>query len=643
MYVINKFLCVMLVFFVSASSVYALEGGVSVPLVADQEGQYYTTLSRLEEGVTIPIVADRSTESGEEGILLGAQVKVTNGTGHVFVDTNPYTQVDLQGSARLAAMVASDVLRIDQKAYDFYYIIDISSPIIGGPSAGGALTVATIAAINKWALKPDVVMTGMINPDESIGPVGGIPFKLEAAAAKNATLFLIPEGQSTVTVRKKVTRTRGAFIISEEKEETVDVIELGKKLNVSVKEVSTIQDAVLAFTGREIGKPAYKGTVLTQKYLNLLEPLASNLKTESRVMYEEVASSVPENRFLEQAKDILNRADKLYFDKKYYAATSLYFNAMINVRFVRWDEDYSKASDKEKYLTDLVNKVEAQIQVSEKDLDNFKSYGISDFGAVGAAESRITAARSKLDEAKKLENINEKISSLAFANERARTAQWWLTLATPNGKVVPQDVLKDRAGWYLSQAQSISTYTLALLSESGDTVDIGGAEEDIRNAQSEMQRGYYSGAIFDSLQAAMKSSTIIGLFGVEDPTKKMEQSADAAKTAINEARVAGIEPTLAVSAYEYAETITNPYDKIAQYSYAKMVAKTLIVLNSRAVPADETLVKQKITPFISEPITPTPAINDGQKTRIKAPAFEISTALAIILIVTLILRRYNRN
>ncbi len=638
---INKFLWVMLVFLVTVSSVYALEEGVSVPLVADQEaGQYYNTFSRLEEGVTIPIVADRSTENGDQGVLLNAQVIVTNGTGHVFVDTNPYTQVDLQGSARLAAMVASDVSGIDQGAYDFYYIIDISSPIIGGPSAGGALTVATIAAINKWVLKSDVVMTGMINPDESIGPVGGIPFKLEAAAAKNATLFLIPEGQSTVTVRKTVSRARGAFIISEEKKEVVDVVELGRKLNVEVKEVSTIQDAVLAFTGYEIIIPTYKGTVLTPKYLNLLEPLASNLKKEASSMYEETASAVPESKFMEEAKDILKKADMMYNDKKYYAATSSYFNAMISMRFAQWSNGYSKAVDKEQYLTELVDKVEKQIQLSEADLENFKSYGVSDVGAVGAAESRITAARAKLDAARKLNDIDEKISSLAFANERARTAQWWLTLATPEKKVVPQDILKDRAGWYLSQAQSISTYTLALLSESGDTGVIGGAEEDIRNAQKEMQRGYYSGAIFDSLQATMKSSTIIGFFGQVDSSKKIEQSSNAAKTAINEARMAGIEPTLAVSAYEYAETVTNPYDKIAQYSYAKMVAKTLVLLNSRAVPTSDTPAKPAITDFISQPQTPTPAATSKKlQTKIQVPAFEAITALAVILIV----RRLNKN
>ena len=594
----------------------------------------------LEDGVSIPLVADRSTDNGDEGVLLGAKVIVTNGTGHVFVDTNPYTQVDLQGSARIAAMVASDVLGIDQRNYDFYYIIDITSPIIGGPSAGGALTVATIAALNKWTLKPGVVMTGMINPDGSIGPVGGIPFKLEAAAAENTTLFLVPEGQSTVTVRKAVSRTKGTLIISEEKEETVDVVELGKKLNVTVKEVSTIQEAVLTFTGNEISKPAFKGTILTTQYLDLLEPLATRLKNESNEMYDGTSAYVKNSNILSQAKDIQKRADSMYVDKKYYAATSLYFNSMINMRIAQWNDGYSKAADKEQYLTDLVDKVENQILRSESDLDNFKMFGVSDVGAVGAAESRITTARTKLDEAKKVNNVDEKISSLAFANERARTAQWWLTLALPYGKIVPENILKDRAGWYTSQAQSLNTYTQALISEAGGHPGIiAGANEDIEHAQKEMRRGYYSGAIFDSLQATVKSSTTIGFFGQVDSIKKIEESKNAAKAAINEARMEGIEPTLAVSAYEYAETMTNPFDQIYQFSYAKMIAKTSLVLNTHAVPSNGTPIKPSFTPFIPETPSPTPiATGARQKTKIQVPAFEAMAALAAILLV----RRLNK-
>ncbi len=600
-----------------------------------------SNVKALEDGVTIPLVADRSTDGGDEGVLLGARIIVTNGTGHVFVDTNPYTQVDLQGSARLAAMVASDVMGIDQRKYDFYYIIDISSPIIGGPSAGGALTVATIAAMNNWTLKPGVVMTGMINPDESIGPVGGIPYKLEAAAAKNATLFLIPQGQSTVTVRKTTGSTNGTFIISQVKEETVDVVELGKKLNVTVKEVSTIEDAVLVFTGNEIKKPEYNGTIITPGYLGLLEPLATKLEKESSDMYEGTAALVPkDDKFLKQAKDVRNQADSMYNNKKYYAATSLYFNSMVNMRTAQWNYGYGKAADKEQYLNDLAGKVEKQIQSSESDLENFKMYGVTDVGAVGAAESRITTARARLDDAKKLNGSEDMIPPLALANERARTAQWWLTLASPNGKIIPESILKDRAGWYLSQAQSINTYMQALMSESAAHPDITTiSSEDIDHAQKEMTQGYYAGAIFDALQATVKSSTIIGLLGDEvDATKKAEQSASAAEAAINEARRSGIEPTLAVSAYEYADTMTEPADKINQYTYAKTVAKTSVVLDSHAISTNQTPIKPALTPFMEE--TPLPAQTaNATAQRTKAPAFEAIAAIIAIFIV----RRLNKG
>jgi uncharacterized protein len=604
-------------------------------------------VNALEDGVSVPLVADKVTDNGEEGSLLGAQVIVVNGTGHVFVDTNPYTQVDLQGSARIAAMVASDVLGVDAKAYDFYYIIDISSPIIGGPSAGAALTVATIAAINNWTLKPNVVMTGMINPDESIGPVGGIPYKLEAAAAKNYTLFLVPEGQTNVTETTSTTSSRGSSIIIGDLEETVNVVDLGKKLNVTVKEVNTIQDAVLAFTDHEMAMPTYKGTILTTQYMDLLKPLAENLKNESSSMYNETTSStssMSRTQLTATAKDILDRADKMYDDQKYYAATSLYFNSMFTMRFAQWKDGYEKASDKEQYLTQLTNKVEKQIQASESDLQNFTKYGITNVEAVGATESRITVARLRLDEAKKLNNTDEKISSLAFANERARTAQWWLILSTPTSKVVPENVLKDRAGWYLSQAQSINTYMITLISESGSHPEItSAASDDIANAQKEMESGYYAGSIFDSLLATTKASTLIGLIGQIEPQKKVDQSYEAAKASINEARLAGIEPTLAVSAFEYGETMTNPYDKISQYSYAKMIARTSIVLNSHSIPSNETPIKPVITPYVPEPLKeliPTPAETTKiSKTKIEVPGFEAVAAIAILLVARRIRKR----
>jgi uncharacterized protein len=577
----------------------------------------------LENGVIIPLVADRMTDNGEEGAILNAQVIVTNGTGHVFIDTSPYTQVDLQGSTRIAAMVASDVLGIDQKLYDFYYIIEIDSPIIGGPSAGGALTVATIAAINNWQIKPGVVMTGTIDPDEAIGPVGGIPTKLEAAATKNTTLFLIPQGQLIVNTTN-VTMT-GIGIVNHSTD-TVDLNKLGEKLGITVKEVSTIQDAVLEFTGHDISKKSTNKTVFTTDYLNLLEPLALQLANESKNMYNNTAFI--DNDLIKNALNLQNQADNLTNNKKYYAATSLYFQSMVNMLASQWEYQYDHEKDQDEYIINLMNTVQTQIQSSENNLDKFKSQGISDVEVIGAAESRIMEAHDILENVKNSDgNVKDIIPRLAFANERARSAQWWLTFFVPSGKTIPEDILRERSGWYLSQAQSISTYTQSLIpGYSNVIID----KDDITFVQKEISRGYYSGAIFDSLRIISSSSTGIKLLAVQDPSARINQSAKAAEIAINEARSEGIEPTLAVSAYEYGEILTNPFAKISQYSYAKMVAKTTESLYSRALKSNETIKPDITIPTVNRSITP---ITDK-----KSPAFE-----AIILIIIILMIRRLKN
>jgi uncharacterized protein len=580
--------------------------------------------SALENGVSIPLVADSMSANGEAGSYLNAQVIVTNGTGHVFVDTNPFTQVDLQGSARIAAMVASDVLGVDEKSYDFFYIIEIDSPMIGGPSAGGALTVATIAAMNNWPIKSGIAMTGMIDPDETIGPVGGIPFKLESAASHNTTLFLVPEGQLVVNVTNTTAVRRGPFITAQSREETVDLNQLGKKLNVAVKEVGTIQEAVLEFTGHDISKPSINQTVFSTEYLKLLEPLAMQLKTESRNMYEQ--SSFIQNDLIKNAGDSQNRADGLVNDKKYYAATSLYFASMVNIRAAQWGNEYDQEINKDQFLANITDTVNKQIQNSENDLNKSRSGGISDVEVIGAAESRITEANNILENVNNLNTANDMISSLAFAYERARSAQWWLTLAVPVGKIIPDEILKERSGWYLSQSQSISTYTDTLITESGGHGI--GTLTDTTLIQKEIARGYYSGALFDSLQTISRLSTAIGLLGVQDPSTRINQSAASAQDAINEARSRGIEPTLAVSAFEYGGTLTNPFDEIVQYTYAKMVAKTTESLYSRALPGSNKNV-------VNPDITVSTISNINTTTTKKTPAFEAIILIAVLFLIKL--------
>jgi len=69
---------------------------------------------------------------------------------------------------------------------------------------GRAIAIATMAAINGHALNETVYITGTINHDGSIGMVGGIIEKAEAAVSRGGTIFLIPKGQNVLTVYERV-------------------------------------------------------------------------------------------------------------------------------------------------------------------------------------------------------------------------------------------------------------------------------------------------------------------------------------------------------------------------------------------------------------------------------------------------------
>lgn len=98
-----------------------------------------------------------------------------------------------------------------------------------GPSAGAVMTVGFAALLKGDRIQPGIAMTGTINKDGVIGPVGGIPDKMRAAAREGYRTILIPEGQRY------------------DPRWNIDRIAL--ELNVEVKEVGTIEDAYHFMTG----------------------------------------------------------------------------------------------------------------------------------------------------------------------------------------------------------------------------------------------------------------------------------------------------------------------------------------------------------------------------------------------------------
>ncbi|MCX8175762.1 MAG: hypothetical protein N3E48_00835, partial [Candidatus Bathyarchaeota archaeon] len=132
-----------------------------------------------------------------EGTTLKGYITLKHGSGDVLVNTEPKIGIDLQSSLRLAVYVAENVTSTRLTETDVILKVTAKGEvdIIDGPSAGAAIASAIIAAIKQEKLNSSVYVTGTINPDGSIGQVGGIPEKALAAAGEACKLFLVPEGQ----------------------------------------------------------------------------------------------------------------------------------------------------------------------------------------------------------------------------------------------------------------------------------------------------------------------------------------------------------------------------------------------------------------------------------------------------------------
>ena len=183
------------------------------------------------------------------GIATPLIVEARPGDGKVLTDIEKLLfWTDTQQSIQTARDVALKITNVDMDNYDIAYSISSDASVVGGPSAGAALTIATVAALENKTLNDDIVITGTIEPDGSIGEVGGVLEKANAAKDIGADIFLVPLGQSQETYLKpqeNCTR-RAGFIFCETTYKTVTV-NIGKDAGISIIEVGNIEDALKYF------------------------------------------------------------------------------------------------------------------------------------------------------------------------------------------------------------------------------------------------------------------------------------------------------------------------------------------------------------------------------------------------------------
>ncbi|HHV24514.1 MAG: ATP-dependent protease [Methanosarcina sp.] len=183
----------------------------------------------------------------EEGALLNLSVEIRPGKSRVLVQTTPLKGVIFQDAANTAAFVAENKTGKQLSSSDIIFSITApdEAPGVDGPSAGALMTLLTISAINNSTLNSSITLTGTIDNEGNIGPVGGILEKAQAAKTGGKTLFLVPEANSELVTYKYVERKAGGFTLIERKPEIVDTEKyIEEKVGIDVEYVNTIDDVL---------------------------------------------------------------------------------------------------------------------------------------------------------------------------------------------------------------------------------------------------------------------------------------------------------------------------------------------------------------------------------------------------------------
>ncbi len=211
-------------------------------LASKQENKFVLSVNRTNVAeIYIPAV-----DNDGRGVMAKLHVEVRAGSGRSLVNVdNLLFWTDTQHSIRMARRVAERYLNTSLDGVDIIYTVEANATLIEGTSAGAALTVATIAAVEGRKINQRITITGAINSDGSIGPVGAVLEKARAAKENGFETILVPLGQSyQVRYEPKKYCEKYGLVTFCETEYVPRKIAVGGEIGIRVVEIGNIAEAL---------------------------------------------------------------------------------------------------------------------------------------------------------------------------------------------------------------------------------------------------------------------------------------------------------------------------------------------------------------------------------------------------------------
>ncbi|MBW2980917.1 hypothetical protein KY360_05870 [Candidatus Woesearchaeota archaeon] len=492
------------------------------------------------------LLAVKEAPGGFNGSIADLYLEITDGTGRVFLDTFPLTKVDTQLSTRFAKEIACDYLDEDCSKFDFFYMIRSESPIVGGPSAGAAITFLTMALLDDIPIDESATVTGTINSGGIIGHVGGIKPKIDVAAESGLKKVLIPKGS-----------------VVKEANETVDLEKYAKSKNIEVFEASTVDDMIHLFTGREIKEEG--NLSIDENYAQTMKALSIKLCGKSTELKSEIIKFDPENKTnLTKANEFYNLGMEAFSKGLHYTSASYCYGANVRYRHAL----YNQENLTESAIHQIINFAQRDAANLRNKLQGSEIETITDLETYMVVNDRLIEAEKYIE--KTLENINvsERAYYLAYAMERIYSAYSWFEFLAHAGKKLNlnEETLKVSCQNKISEADERYQYVSMFISKT----PLESTRDAIELAYKDLYAGDYPLCLFKASKAKAEADVILSVSNIEEEHTDilLQQKLDVAKKNIVRELNEDIFPVLGYSYYEYANSLKED-DKYSALLYAE--------------------------------------------------------------------------
>lgn len=520
------------------------------PVVATE---YHTTLLTVAEN-------GESWEGGTADLFL----ELRQGSGRVFIDSFPISRVDTQFSTRYAKEVACDFLETDCDNYDFFYTIRAGSSIVGGPSAGAAIAVLTIAALDKQFIKQDVAMTGTINSGSLIGPVSGIIPKITAAKDAGISVVVIPAlaplGVEELRMNSSYNLTNASINYSQAYDE--EVLTGFHKDDFVVVQAGDLYEALPYFIEKEYPEPEFSFAP-SDEYTSVMREVAQDLCQRRGRMLAEASDFLANESVRNRSDGVEEQIRLANKQERYYAMASFCFGHNIDLQRLLLSEREGS------YLRALLRETKEDARTFTRDLELRNISTIGDLETYAIVRERLSEAEEILND---IDRDNISVNDLAYAVERFSSSEIWASFFGMDSStyVINREHLHDACLNRLSEAEERVAYVENYLPA---RLTIEGRKE-LNLAREDYAANEYALCLFKASKAKAEANILSSALSITEPrlesliTRKMR----AVERVLSRQAEQGLFPIMGYSYYEYGKSLqeNDPYSTLtyAEYSLA---------------------------------------------------------------------------